>query len=262
MWTIGDYPAVARRLHPISIDTVEALPIGDGTTVLDVGTGDGNFALQAARRGARVTAIDLTPAQIDHARARIAVEAAPLAVDLRVGDAQALDVADGSFDVVVSVLGMMFAPDHERAASEMVRACRPGGTVASVVWTGGGWSQVWQRRAAHIVPPPPEGGPRPDLWGDPDESRRRWEAAGLCDVRTLEQPFEWHFESVTEAADHFTSAAGSFITFLERAAALDRAEEARDELLAALTEAAAPSESGGAIALVHPYLLTIGNVPG
>jgi len=262
MWTIGDYPAIAHRLLPISVDTVEALSIDDATTVLDVGTGDGNFAIEAARRGAHVTAVDLTPAQVDHALARVAAEGAPLDVDVRVGDAQALDFADRSFDIVASVLGMMFAPDHARAASEMVRACRAGGTVASAVWTGGGWSQVWQRRAAHIVPPPPDGGPRPDLWGDPDESRRRWEAAGLLDLRIEERPFEWHFASVDEAVELFTSAAGSFITFLERAAALGRADEARDELLAALTEAATPTEGGAAVTLSHPYLLTIGTVPG
>jgi Zn-dependent alcohol dehydrogenase len=130
MWTIGDYPAVARRLLPISVDTVEELPITTGTRVLDVGTGDGNFALEAARRGAVVVGIDLAPAQIEQAAARAVADG--LDVDLRVGDAEALDVEDGSFDVVASVLGMMFVPDHEKAAAEMVRACRPGGTVAAV----------------------------------------------------------------------------------------------------------------------------------
>lgn len=257
MWTIGDYPAVARRLLPISVETVDALPIGDGTSVLDVGTGDGNLALEAARRGATVVGIDLAPAQLERAEAR--AEADGFDLDLRVGDAAALDVADGSFDVVASVLGMMYAPDAEQAAAEMVRACRPGGTVAAVSWSDGGWSSVWRRRAADIVPPPPEGGPNPDQWRDAAEVRQRWEAAGLTDVRVEERPFEWQFASVEEAADFLTGSAPPFITFMERAAELDRAEDARAVLVDALGEAA--TESEGTTTLSHPYVLAIGTKP-
>ncbi len=254
IWTIGDYPAVARRLLPISVETVESLPITAGTRVLDVGAGDGNFALEAARRGALVVGIDLAPAQIERAAAR--AEADGLDVDLRVGDAEALEVDDGSFDVVASVLGMIFAPDHERAATEMVRACRPGGTVAAVSWSGGGWSQLWRRRAATVVPPPPEDGPRPELWGDEAEARRRWEQAGLHDVRVERRPFEWHFADVAEAADFFVSFSGPFITFLERAGSLGVADKARAVLVQALEEAVVSSD--GAVTLSQPFLLATG----
>jgi len=257
LWTLGDYAAVARRLLPISVEAVDALPIEEGTSVLDVGTGDGNFALEAARRGARVVGVDLTPAQIEQAQSR--AEADGLQIDLRVGDAAAIEVEDGSFHVVASVLGMMYAPDAERAAAEMVRACRPGGTVAAVSWSDGGWSGVWQRRAADIVPPPPEGGPRPDQWSDRDEVRRRWEAAGLTDVRVEERPFEWHFADVEEAADFFTTTAPPFIAFLERAEELGRADDARAVLVDALGESA--TESEGTTTLSHPYLLAIGTKP-
>lgn len=257
MWTIGDYPAVAHRLLPISVETVESLPITAGTRVLDVGAGDGNFTLEAARRGAVVVGIDLAPAQVERAAARAAADG--LEVDLRVGDAEALEVDDGSFDVVVSVLGMVFAPDHERAAAEMVRACRPGGTVAAVAWSDGGWSEIWRRRAATVVPPPPEGGPRPDLWGDEDEVRRRWQQAGLTDVGIERRPFEWHFSDVPEAADFFVSHAGPFMTFLERAESLGVADQARAVLVEALEEAVVSSD--GAVTLSHPYLLATGITP-
>ena len=127
VWTIGDYSAVARILRPISVATIEALRLTPGDRVLDVGAGDGNSAIEAARRGARVTAVDLTPAQLVRARERCAE--AGVDVDLSVGDAQALDFRDASFDVVVSVLGAIFAPDYNQAVAEMLRVVRPGGRV-------------------------------------------------------------------------------------------------------------------------------------
>src|SRR6478609_872549 len=128
IWAAGDYSVVARQFLPMSVETVEAVGVRAGDRVLDVGTGNGNAAIEAARRGATVTGIDLTPEQVDLARKRCADEG--LDVDLRVGNAEALDVPDASYDVVLSVLGVIFAPDHARALGEMARACRPRGTVA------------------------------------------------------------------------------------------------------------------------------------
>ena len=128
IWSSGDYPVIARRLLPISLALIDAVGIGPGDQVLDVGVGNGNAAIEAARRGAQVTGIDLTPIQIERARARCVDE--QVEVDLRVGNAEHLDVPDASFDQVLSVMGVIFAPDHERAVAEMARAARPG-------WHGG-----------------------------------------------------------------------------------------------------------------------------
>ena len=176
IWTVGDYPTIAEHLLPISEATVAALDIQPDERVLDVAVGSGNAAVLAARRGAAVTGIDLTPTQIDRAQARCKAEGVD--VDLRLGDAQALEVSDGSFDVVMSVMGIIFAPRHEAATRELARACRPGGRVAITSWTVGGWGMVWRAKVAELVPDAdPPAGPSPEQWGDPDLVETRFAAA-------------------------------------------------------------------------------------
>ncbi len=252
VWTIGDYPIIARHLLPISVATVAAAGIRSGDRVLDVGVGTGNAAIEAARRGATVTGIDLTPAQIERARSRCADDG--VQVDLRVGNAERLDVPDASFDVVLSVMGVIFAPDHVRALAEMVRACRPGGTVAVAAWAEGGWHTRWRSRAAHLVPAPPPGSPRSDEWGDPEEVVRRFAAAGLR--ATVERrSFAFSFSSEEEALETFLGAAGPFVQFMQTASGLGRADEARHELRAAL--AASNEARDGTCRLPAPYLLAL-----
>ncbi len=256
VWTIGDYPIIARHLLPISIDTVAATEIRRGDRVLDVGVGNGNAAIEAARRGANVIGVDLTPAQIERARTRCADEGVD--VDLRLGDAQCLDVPDASFDVVLSVMGMIFAPDHARATAEMGRACRPGGRVAITAWKDGGWSSRWGTRASHLVPTPPPGGPMPDEWGDADEMVRRLATAGL-EPTVMERSFAFRFPSVDKALEVFIGAAGPFVQFMERASSLGRGEQAVHELRAVLEEANEPDDDN--FVLPAPYLLAIARQP-
>src|SRR4051794_32027062 len=134
MWASGDYPSMVETwLLPLGPRLVEACGIAPGMRVLDVAAGTGNASLSAARAGADVTASDLTPELLEAGRARAA--AAGLELDWVAADAEHLPFEDESFDVVMSAIGVMFAPHHQTAADELIRVCRPGGTVGLLSWT-------------------------------------------------------------------------------------------------------------------------------
>jgi ubiquinone/menaquinone biosynthesis C-methylase UbiE len=148
------------------VDTVD---VRSGQQVLDVAAGTGTSALAAARRGAEVTGTDLTPELLDVGRATAAAEGLELA--WRTADAEALPYDDGSFDVVQSCIGVMFAPHHQQAADELVRVCRPGGTVGVLSWTPEGFiGQLFATMKPYAPPPPPGASPAP-LWGHVDHVR-------------------------------------------------------------------------------------------
>lgn len=259
IWTIGDYPAVARRMFDVAAATVELAGIAEGQRVLDVATGDGNVAVLAARRGADVVGVDLTPAQLDKARARCAAEG--LAVDLQLGDAQALPFDDDGFDVVISVLGMIFAADHQAALREMVRVGAPGGVVAAASWAEGGWMGRWRQAVTEeltpdVATPPPHTGP--DAWGDPDEVRRRFAAVGI-DVEVHHRVLEWSFASAEAALDFFLEASGPFIAFMDGMRARGLEAEAHPLLLGAL--AGADTSPGDDCCLESPYLVMVARLP-
>ncbi len=249
MWTVGDYPTVARQLLPISEATVAALDIQRGERVLDVATGNGNAAVLAAKRGASVTGIDLTPMQIE--RARASCEAEGVDVDLRVGDAQALEVPEGSFDVVMSVMGVIFAPRHAAATRELARACRPGGRIAMTAWAADGWGVVWRAKVASLVPDPPTG-PGPGDWGDPDLVQMRFAAAGV-DATVERRDFSWKYPSPEAALETLMTAAGPFIMFMEAMRARGLEDRGRTALLEAMADANVATD--GTCELAAPYLL-------
>lgn len=165
LWALGDYPAVAREVIPeLGRVLVDACHVTAGQDVLDVAAGTGNAAIPAARAGARVVACDLSPALLDAGR-RLADEAG-VRLDWRQGDAEALPFADASFDVVMSSVGVMFAPHHEAAAAELVRVARPGATIGLASWTPHGFiGQMFAVMKPYAAPPPPGAQP-PPLWGD------------------------------------------------------------------------------------------------
>ncbi|HEX2114249.1 MAG TPA: class I SAM-dependent methyltransferase [Alphaproteobacteria bacterium] len=161
-WASGDYAVVGTTLQIVGEELCEALDLRAGQTVLDVAAGNGNVALAAARRFAAVTATDYVPALLERARERGAAER--LQMEFREADAEALPFGDGAFDVVVSTFGVMFTPDQERAAAELVRVCRRGGKIGLANWTPDGFiGQLFKTIGKHL--PPPAGVKSPALWG-------------------------------------------------------------------------------------------------
>src|SRR4051812_26655936 len=132
LWSVGDYQRVGVRLVPASEQLVTDLQVRPGERLLDVGGGTGNTALAAARRDAEVVCTDIVPELLEHARKRAELEG--LTYETEVADAQALPYDDGSFDVVTSTIGVVFAADAEQAAAELVRVLRPGGRLGPTAW--------------------------------------------------------------------------------------------------------------------------------
>ncbi len=162
MWASGDFSVVASRVVLPSEQLVDSADLRAGWRVLDVATGSGNAALAAARHGLGVVGVDYVPSLLEVGRARAAAEG--LDVTFLDGDAENLPVEDGSFDAVLSVFGAMFAPDQQRAADELARACRPGGTIALASWVPGGYlGEVFAVTGQHVAPTP--GVASPMLWG-------------------------------------------------------------------------------------------------
>ena len=161
-WASGDFAVIASRIVLVSERLADAADLGAGWTVLDVACGTGNAALAAARSGTRVLGVDYVPQLLEGGRKRAATER--LDVEFRLGDAEDLPVPDASFDAVLSVFGVMFAPDHRRAAGEIARAARPGGTVGLASWTPDGFVGEMFAVIARHVPGPP-GIEAPMLWG-------------------------------------------------------------------------------------------------
>ena len=170
MWASGDYPSMVETfLLPLGPRLVAAAGIGPGMRVLDVAAGTGNASLPAADAGARVTAADLTPELLDAGRRR--ADAAGLELEWVQADAEHLPFDDESFDVVMSCIGVMFAPHHQDAADELVRVCRPGGTLALLSWTPEGMLGALFKTMATFAPPPPAGAQPPPLWGSEEHLR-------------------------------------------------------------------------------------------
>ncbi|MGC5221444.1 class I SAM-dependent methyltransferase [Micromonospora sp. DT81.3] len=170
MWASGSYPTVVDEVvHTLGGILVETIDVHAGQRVLDVAAGTGTSAIPSARRGAEVVATDLTPELLEVGRA--AADAEGLALTWQTADAEALPYSDEAFDVVLSSIGVMFAPHHELAAAELIRVCRPGGTIGVLSWTPNGFiGQLFTTMKPFAPPPPPGASPAP-LWGSVEHVR-------------------------------------------------------------------------------------------
>jgi ubiquinone/menaquinone biosynthesis C-methylase UbiE len=161
-WSSGDYAVVGTTLQIVGEELCEALDVRSGQKVLDVAAGNGNVTLAAARRWCDVVSTDYVPSLLERGRIRAAAEA--LSVEFKEADAEALGFADASFDVVVSTFGVMFAPDHDKAAAELVRVCKSGGKIGLANWTPEGFiGQLFKILGKYL--PPPAGTRSPPQWG-------------------------------------------------------------------------------------------------
>lgn len=200
-WSEGDFNVLALAVMPASELLVGAVDVRAGERVLDVACGSGNAALVAARRNADVTGIDYVPALIERARARARAEGT--SIDFREADAQALPFEDASFDVALSVFGVMFAPDQARAAGELLRVVRPGGRIGLVSWMPEDFGGDFFRAHAKYLPPPAGLAP-PSRWGT-EGGVRELLGAGVGAVSLERRTFFQYMRSERHALETFAT---------------------------------------------------------
>ena len=191
-WDAGDYAHFAKPMEPGALEILERLAIPPGTEMLDIGCGAGQIAIPAARAGVRVTGLDLAPHQVEAARARASAEGLDARFDE--GDAEMLPYEDASFDVVVSLIGAMFAPRPDRVAAELVRVCRPGGRVIMANWTPEGFvGQLFKIIGKHVPPSPLMASPL--LWGHEPTVRERFQdSVSELKLTKYQFPFEYSLD--------------------------------------------------------------------
>ena len=161
-WSSGDYAVIGPTLQIVGEQLAEACDLRTDERVLDVAAGNGNCSLAAARRFCEVTSTDYVPALLEDGRRRAAADRLP--ITFQEADVENLPFADGTFDIVLSTFGVMFAPDHAKSAAEMARVCRPGGRIGLANWTPEGFiGQLFKTLGKHV--PPPAGVQPPSLWG-------------------------------------------------------------------------------------------------
>jgi len=224
MWASGNYPSMVETfLLPLGPRLVEACGIREGMRVLDVAAGTGNASIPAAERGADVVASDLTPELLEAGRAR--AEAAGVELEWVEADAENLPFEDASFDVVMSSIGAMFAPHHQAVADELVRVCRPGGTIGLLSWTPEGMIGALFRTMGPFAPPPPPGAQPPPLWGS--EEHLRGLVGERVEWRTLERDVLeiTAFERPRDYGEHFKARYGPTIAARANAERNGRAGE-------------------------------------
>jgi ubiquinone/menaquinone biosynthesis C-methylase UbiE len=240
-WATGDYAVIGTTLQIVGELLCEAVDIRSGEQVLDVAAGNGNASLAAARHWCDVVATDYVGKLLDKARARAAAEGRE--IRFREADAENLPFPATSFDVVLSTFGVMFAPDQERAASELVRVCRPGGRIGLASWTPDGFAGQLFKTFGRYLPQPPGVG-SPALWGTEEHINALFHGHEVVTNRRL---FNFRYKSI----DHWLEVSKSYFGPTNRAfAALD--QDKQEALQADLVALLSRMNRGGTSTLIVP----------
>jgi len=246
-WATGDFHQIARLNVCMAEALCDAVDLHAGERVLDVACGSGTAALAAARRYCEVTGIDYVPALIDRAELRASADG--LEAKFLVEDAQSLPFPDASFDAVLSVYGVQFAPDQERAASEVLRVCRPGGRIGLATPLPDGWSGDFFAAVSRHMPPPPGTKP-PSRWGT-DSGLDELLGAGVRTIRSERRPAFQYFRSIDHALEVFLTYFGPAI----RASEAGSRESLRDDLETVFSRYNRAAD--GTAVIENTYLLTV-----
>ncbi|MFJ7293362.1 class I SAM-dependent methyltransferase [Streptomyces collinus] len=254
MWAQGDYPSLAAEVIPeLGAILAEACGVRSGLRVLDVGAGSGNAAIPAALTGADVVASDLTPELFEAGR-RVA-EKQGARLTWQEADAEALPFGDAEFDTVLSCVGVMFAPHHQQAADELVRVCRPGGTIGLLSWTPQGFIGRMFAAMKPYAPPPPPGAQPPPLWGDEDHVRALL-GDRVTDVSAERRTVRVdRFETPEMFRDYFKERYGPTISVYKNIAGEPDRAAALDGALVDLARDADQGTGSGGTVLEWEYLL-------
>jgi ubiquinone/menaquinone biosynthesis C-methylase UbiE len=253
-WEAGDYAAVAEQIDAVPPrDLLDRVDIRPGQDVIDVATGTGNAALRAAAAGANVVGLDLAPALFATARHR-AVEYG-VTVDWQQGDAEDLPFANESFDRVLSIFGVQFAPRHQVVADELARVCRPGGLIGLVNWTPEGLIGQLFKIMGRYLPAPPDFASPPPLWGTEEHVRGLFGATGV-ELEFARGHNPWIFDSAEHWVAFMETLYGPTLKARERLTGEGRWEDCRDEILA-LAERSNEAGPGGLVMRAE-YLIAVG----
>ncbi len=217
-WSSGNYAIVGSTLQIVGEDLCEALDLKSGSRVLDVAAGNGMASLAAARRWCDVTSTDYVPALLERGQARATAEG--MEIEFREADAENLPFDDNSFDAVLSTFGVMFTPNQERAAAELIRVCKPKGRIGLANWTPDGFiGQVFKTLGKHV--PPVAGTRSPAVWGTSARLHDMFDA-GARSIRTESRLFKFRYRSPSHFLDVFKTYYGPV---LKAFAALDPAKQ-------------------------------------
>ena len=242
-WASGDYAIIGTTLQIVGELLAEAVDVRADERVLDVAAGNGNASLAAARRFAQVTSTDYVPHLLDRGAARAQAEGLP--ITFRVADAERLPFADEEFDVVLSTFGVMFAPDQERAALELLRVTRRGGRIGLANWTPEGFIGDLFRIIARFATPPPALR-SPMLWGSEPHIVQLF-GAQAADIRSVRRHFQFRYRSAAHWIEIFRQFYGPTHKLY---AALDAKEQ--EQLSASITELLERLNTGGSRSLLIP----------